>query len=115
MKELLDIYYKKAGDIVEERGLSSWRQHNLVEEHDNRQVAEKHDIRRAEFILFPSPTAECTHARVRIKLPKDGRKYKVSEVRGETAVVSVRYEVYVWDGGGLVNDNGMTRRKTTST
>jgi len=60
----------------------------LWKNNDNRQVAEKHDIRRAEFILFPSPTAECTHAKVRIKLSKDGRKYKVSEVRRR-------------DGGGL--------------
>jgi len=91
VKKLLDKYCEKAEDIVKRAG-------TLYIE-----------VTRHSFtgILLPRPTARYAHARVRIRLPKDGGKYRVRvKFVGEVAVVPVRCEVCIWDGSRLVNDDG---------
>jgi len=83
VKKLLDKYYKRAEEIVKKAGTLRIEvtQHSFVEERG---------VRRARFILSPRPTARYAHARVRIKLPKDGGKYKVkAKFVGEAAVVHI--------------------------
>jgi len=100
VKELLDKYYKRAEDIVKKVG-------TLYIEVTQHSFVVGQGVRRARFILLPRPTARYAHARVRIKLPKDGGKYRV-EVKfiGEAAVAPVRCEVCIWEKDRLVNDDG---------
>jgi len=90
-KELLDKYYTRAEEIVKRVGTLyiEVTQHSFVEEQG---------VKRARFVLLPRPTARYAHARVRIKLPNDGRRYRV-EVKfiGEAAVAPVRCEVCIWE------------------